>query len=399
MAKNAFYPFSDPKMNFPRHGTVPGQKIGRMLLQPSSVAVVSEGLDELLRDYNQALVSDLGWMSRRDIKKQDMVDVRPILDIQKLEGWQAPNPKTNPEDTAYAVDGYWYCYIPCFSEGVLHVNSGRYIWWKIEDLDFEKHRMAVWLQDFIYYDMGGGWQPGVRGLVCWKFQDPEDITGYMEDGLPKRLRVEFAAVPEQSVTSYTEIYKLIDIRKFHWSQDKLKIWNEVLLVNAQKGVETMLARTGMHNLDNLAGMFTTYMLKVNRILDANKKAMKSRPVSDSEHETYLKDRKESKAKGEKPKPERRVRNVGPIVITSRVRPKPNGRSVADYKKPAWKTRKHLRTLPSGKKTWVKASIHRRKALLTPENANLIPDDPAPVTIRIRSQDTVKDEKTEEKTDG
>ena len=349
-----------------------------IMLQPSSFAMAGEGLDVLIRDYTGALVSDLGWMTRRQVKSKDTVDLRPLLS-PPANGWEAANPRTNADDIAYGIAEYWHCYVPCFEEGVLHVNSGRYIYWKLEDLDFGKHRMAVWLHDFAYYDNGAGWHPGVNGLVCWKFEDPEETLASRVVAKPP---VKFAAVPEQSVVDYVQLYGLIGASRFDWTKAQRKLWEEVVLANARESCAGMKAKTGMHNLDNLAGMFTSYMLKVNRILDENREAVKSRPVSDEEHKAYAERKKAAKAAGTKPLPERRVMNIGGLAVTARSKPKSGRRAAASYTKASWVTRGHMRTLKSGKKVWIRQSVHRRKALMTPENAGAAPEAPRPVTIRV-----------------
>lgn len=377
-------------------------KIGRLLLQPASVGMTGKGIDECLRDYNDALIKKMHWMTRREVKQKDVIDIRPILNRQNAESWMAPSPGASDDDIIYGVTDYWYCYVPCFEEGVLHVNDCRYIWWRVEDLDFDNNRMAVRLQDFIYYADGGGWQPGVTGLVCWRFEDPDTVhAGFDPESDPKLLHppVKFAAVPEDSIPDYIAMYKLVDINTLGWNAAKKKIWRDTIMANAVTGCERMKKQTGMHNLDNLAGMFTSYMLRINKILDLNKKAKcASRAVSKESHTEYLAEKKKAKSENRKLEPERRIMNVGPIVITSRLKPKPGGRAVADYKKLAWKTRGHMRTLKSGKRVWVRESVHRRKALMTPENMNAVPENATPLTLRIQSQDVIDKNNQEQKGD-
>lgn len=362
----------------------------RMLLQAASFSVAGETADRLLKDYNRHLVDDLGMMSRREIKKKDIVDLRPVLDIKNIPDWQAPSPGLDFQDKLYTVQDYYYCYIPCFEEGVYHVNAGRYIYWKVTDMDLANHRMMLWLQDFVYYSEGSGWQPGVHGNVAWRFGDPEDeaMGAFAEK---RAMKCEYAAIPD-AITDYVKMYGLIDVRTLGWPKKDVKAWEDLVVAYARKGCALMKEKTGSHNLDSLAAMFTSYTVKTNRILSEHKAAGKSKPASKEEHEKYLAKKKQAGAPPEKPAKERRVRNIGPISVTSKSRPKPGRRAVADYKKAAWETRGHIRKLKSGKKVWVKKSVHRRKALLGKDTA-AAPPETAPVTIRILPQDKNSEEKT------
>lgn len=363
---------------------------GQLKIQPASFNISGGRAGRMIREYNQHLIDDLGMMRRRDIRKKDIVDLRPVLDRKGIESWQAPDPKLTMDEKLYTVDDYYYCYVPCFEEGAYQVNDHRYIYWKITDLDLGAHRMIVWLQDFVYYDgEGSGWQPGVHGNVAWRFGDPDDeANGALAER--RRMKCEYAAT-ENSVTDYVQLYRLLDVKSFGWNRNELADWENWVMKYAAKSCADMKAKTGQHNLDCLAAMFTSYTVKTNKILSDHKNARKSRPVSQSEHEAFIAEKKAAAEKGE-PKPkERRIQVIGPISVTSATRPKPGRRAIANYTKASWTTRGHMRTLPSGKKVPVRKSIHRRKALLTPENAGDMPEA-TPVTIRIMPQE--KPEKKE-----
>ncbi len=367
-------------------GTIPGLEVkGRLKIQSSSFNIYGGIAAPLIHEYNRHLVEDLGMMRRRDVKKKDIVDLRPILRRNGIENWEAPDPALTMDEKLHTVDDYYYCYIPCFEEGVYLVNDNRYIYWKMTDLDLAGHRMMLWLQDFVFYDgEGSGWQPGVYGNVAWRFGDPEDE---MSDALAgkRRMKCEYAAT-EDAVTDYVKLYRLIDVKKdLGWTGAKLDDWEGWVMDYAKQSCEAMLRKTGQHNLDCLAAMFTSYTVKVNKILSDHKNARKSRPVSDKEHELFITEKKEAAEKGGAKPKERRIRTIGPISVTSKEAPRPGRRAAANYKKTAWETRGHIRTLRSGKKVPVRKSIHRRKALLTPENAGIMPEK-TPVTVRILPQD-------------
>lgn len=359
------------------------QPSNKMLLQAASFGMDGNMAARLLKDYNEKLISGLGMMARRDVKSKDIVDLRPLFDLKGIPGWQAPDPKLDFQDRIYVVEDYYYCYIPCFEEGVYHVNSDRYIYWRMTGLDTANHKLAVYLQDFVYYAEGCGWQPGVYGNVSWKFGDPdaerqEAFTGH------RKMACEYEAAPD-AVSDYVKLYRLLDARSMPWSKQDRKAWENVVIANAREGCRIMSDRTGLDNLGSLAAIFMSYTVKTNRILSQHKAAGRSRPVSDREHEAYLAEKRSAHENGAPVQKERRIRTVGAISITSRERPKPGRRAMANYTKASWETRGHIRTLRSGKKIWVKKSVHKRKAL-----ADKNPDGQAPgstpLTIRIMPQD-------------
>ncbi len=369
--------------------------LGTLMAQPSSFTMIGEQSSRLLREYNLKLIEKMGYMTRRQLKQKDIVDLRAILPLKGTMEWQAPQPMLNAEDKLYSVEEYYYAYIPCFAEGAYHVNGGRYIYWKLQDLDLEQHRMLVWLQDYIYYNDGCGWQPGVCGTLGWKFADPlhEKDLAVQEH---RRMRAELGhGDNEGDVPDYAAMYGLLDpVDDMHWGPDDRMAWETVVRPYSKAAGSVVRQKSGLDNLDSLGHMFTTYTIKVNRILSEHKKAARaSRQASKAEHEKYLAEKKkaldEQGPEAAKKIKERRVRTIGEITITSRSVPKPGRRAAADYKKPAWKTRGHLRKLPSGKRVYVKESVHRRKALLTSENAALQPEAPTPVTMRITDVGTAR----------
>lgn len=369
---------------------MPGPE-NKMLLQAASFSIAGQKADKLLKEYNRHLMGDLGMMSRREIKKKDIVDLRPILDLKDIPDWQAPDPSLSFADKLYSVQDYYYCYIPCFEEGVYHVNAGRYIYWKVVDMDLANHRMMLWLQDFVYYAEGSGWQPGVYGTVAWKFAEPEsEKNAALAERRP--MRCGYAAT-DGAVTDYVKLYRLLDLESLRWPAADIADWDRLVLAYARKGCAMMKEKTGKNNLESLAAMFTSYTVKTNKILSEHKAAGKSRPASDAEHEEYVEAKKRQAKTGaapEKPIKERRIRVIGPLSVTSKAKPKPGRRAMANYKKASWETRGHLRTLRSGKKIFVKKSIHRRKALLSPETAGDMPEK-TPVTVRIMPQDRKRSE--------
>lgn len=364
--------------------------IGRAIVQPSAFTMAGEQANRLLAQYNKMLIERFGYMDYRALSKKDTVDVRPILDTAGLEGWEAPQPRQTFEDRLYCIEDYYYAFVPCFEEGVYRVNDCRYIYWKIQDLDLERHRMLLWLQDYTAYRDGCGWQPGVCGTVGWRFADPEyEKSAAISEQRRMKCEVGHGDNPGD-VPDYGTMYALLDpVKDLHWGADDQACWEVLVRSFAASAGKAMLKHSGKDNLDSLAYMFTTYTCKVNRILEEHRKAARaSRRVSAAEHAAYVAEKEkvlaEQGPEAAKAIKERRVRTIGEITITSRTAPK-RGRAKADYKKASWTTRAHMRTLRSGKKVYIRSHANRRKALADTG----VPDTPkaAPLTLVIKDTET------------
>ena len=382
MANNIFGPgASKPK----------SLKVGFIQAQGSAFVQMDGPHSQLIRDYNLKLIERYGYLTRRELRKKDIIDLRPILDTKNTPDWMAPHIKQTHEDNMYCIDEYYYAFIPCFEEGAYYVNSQRYIYWKIVDLDLTKHRMLLWLQDYVFYTEGCGWQPGVCGIVGWQFADPETEQ---QNALAehRRMKCEFGHGDNPGdVPTYGVMYRLLDpVKDMGWNKSQIKDWNNLVISYADSTEKAMLARTKYDNLNSLAHMFTTYTIKTNRILSEHRKAAKaSKQVSDSEHREYLAEKEKVKAEqgpdAAKKVKERRIRTIGEIVITSRVTPKPGRRALANYKLASWKARGHIRTLKSGKRIYIKASTRYRKALK--DKIGVQPAPLTPMTVIIKDVET------------
>lgn len=352
--------------------------VTRALHTESTLTLTGPEADRLLREYNRALIDNGFALSRRELRKKDMLDMRGLLDIKDLEGWQTPNPGTTPEDQLYTVEDYWYAFVPCFTEGVMQVNRNRYIYWHIRELSIEQNRMNLYLHDYIFYE-NSGWQPGVSGTLVWRFKDPEtERKTAIEER--RRLAAEYAILDGEP--NYTDVYTALDVTYLGWNRQDVQNWEDLVVSFARNTAKALNEQTGKTNLDNLAQLFASYTIRANHALQANKIA-KSSAVK-SEHEEYTKRAAEARARGEKPPKERRTRIIGGLTVTSSETPKPPRKSaVIRYQKAAWKQRGHIRRYKkTGKAIYVEECVHRRKCLQTPDGAQDI--DQTPLTVKFKA---------------
>ena len=142
------------RMVFP--GMLDGVGINPIVAKRFGIQNESQLLDmastgrELLREYNDALLCAGIAMSRAEIKTKNRIDLRGLCTYEKYKG------KADEKNRIPDIDGkrlmseflysnYWYCYIPCFSEGVLQLNTDRYVYWKVAKVDTTeiRRRQAV----------------------------------------------------------------------------------------------------------------------------------------------------------------------------------------------------------------------------------------------------------------
>lgn len=95
-------------------------------------------LTEELRQYYDKLISSGVMFKRSDLKKMNMIDLRDICTYNRH--YKNPDLDSCIPDVSgsritddFLWNNFWYCYIPCFNEGVLQLNKARYLYWKIKN--------------------------------------------------------------------------------------------------------------------------------------------------------------------------------------------------------------------------------------------------------------------------
>ena len=316
----------------------------------------SDKFNDLIRTYNRELIDQGFGIRRSALRKKDLIDMRSILTMPP-EKWLAPDSNLTTEEKAFARENFWYSVIPCFTEGVLQINDGRYIYWNIKDLRVKEHSMTIMLHDYMFQD-GTGWNPGVAGTLDLDF-DPEVYDMYIH-------------LEDNDFQCFSEIYTMLDYKEiFKGDKESIRIWEDYIIEFAKMN-EAEFKERDTDNVREMLKLFINYIVKVNYMLSKNK------PVTKRSSSSKTVKSEIDKTVETEPKvtiDERKVRTIGSMPIQSKDIPRlPTEKTIVKYKVASWKTRGFIRTLANGKKVPVRESIHHRK-LLSDVGAK-------PITIKI-----------------
>lgn len=329
---------------------------------------------ELLREYNDALLCAGIAMSRAEIKTKNRIDLRGLCTYEKYKG------KADEKNRIPDIDGkrlmseflygnYWYCYIPCFSEGVLQLNTDRYVYWKVAKVDTTENAMDVFICD--YNRIGGVWQMGVSTDVHYRFWDVDKVRERYTVDTVRYVTVSGGVnVQLDNCREYSKIYRLLPMDSFSWSEKEREIWNK-FIANAEADEKQNLSLKGSNSCYELSKIFTHFVMLSNQELWLNKpKAVRSgRSTSETVRKTKVGERKDVK---------KIVRTVGGIKMTSTKPPRlPSADSVIHYKTAVWTARGGVRRMKNGKLVPFKESVRHRKCL------QKVDDQVPQTTIRLK----------------
>ena len=311
-------------------------KFGKSIISGSTL----EQQNKLLRQYNQALIDIEFGMRRRDIKHKDRIDLRNVLNPKDDHSMTVPVLKKDPEFNEFIKqNGGFYSCIPPFEEAVFQVNDNRYLYYNIDEIIPEKQTVRVFLQDYMAFD--GIWSIGIAGTV------ELNVTN------------EFAAKVvffENDIYLYPRIYKLVPYEDLGWNKDDIKLWEKVIITYATVS-QQKLNEQDTNNIVELAKYFVSYCGIINFHLSKNKPKLKDRKQKPKTN------RKNIVETNTEQQPERRIRMVGNINVSSVKPPKQSTKdTVAHYRTATWKVCGHVRRYKSGKTVYIKPSTRHRKCL-------------------------------------
>lgn len=366
------------RMVFP--GMLDGVGINPMVAKRFGIQNESQLLDmastgrELLREYNDALLCAGIAMSRAEIKTKNRIDLRGLCTYEKYKG-KADEKNRIPDidgkrlTSEFLYSNYWYCYIPCFSEGAMQLNTDRYVYWKVAKVDTTENAMDVFICD--YNRIGGVWQMGVSTDVHYRFWDVDKVRERYTVDTVRYVTVSGGVnVQLDNCREYSKIYRLLPMDSFSWSEKEREIWNK-FIANAEADEKQNLSLKGSNSCYELSKIFTHFVMLSNQELWLNKpKAVRSgRSTSETVRKTKVGERKDVK---------KIVRTVGGIKMTSPKPPRlPSADSVIHYKTAVWTARGGVRRMKNGKLVPFKESVRHRKCLQKE-------DDQVPqTTIRLK----------------
>lgn len=292
------------RMVFP--GILDGVGINPIVAKRFGIQNESQLLDmasigrELLREYNDALLCAGIAMSRAEIKTKNRIDLRGLCTYEKYKG------KADEKNRIPDIDGkrlmseflysnYWYCYIPCFSEGAMQLNTDRYVYWKVAKVDTTEGAMDVFICD--YNRIGSVWQMGVSTDVHYQFWDADKVRERYTVDTVRYVTVSGGVnVQLDNCREYSKIYRLLPMDSFSWSEKEREIWNK-FIANAETDEKQNLSLKGSNSCYELSKIFTHFVMLSNQELWLNKpKAVRSgRSTSETVRKTKVGERKDVKS--------------------------------------------------------------------------------------------------------
>lgn len=299
--------------------------------------------DKLIKEYNQKLTELTLAMRRSELKKLNMIDVRPLLDLDMdyVDSADLHSDcilKDLDKDQAFMGPGSFFSMIPCFEKGVIWCNTNRYIYFEIKELDVENKTCAVFLRD--YAGCKSGWTPGVYGTMQL-FEEEKGLSF-----LPN-----FAEEHNMS-----NVYRELSQEQLGWNDRQMKIWTTRALKLADEADKKIASEFEFSSqFEQLSAFFLVLLARINRTLAQNKV---SRPVGEKRSKRTCMVDADSPEQSKK-----HVRMVGKMAITSEKPPKlPSYETVVHYSTASWPTRGFVRTYKSGKQVYIKETIHHRKCM-------------------------------------
>lgn len=321
---------------------------------------------DMLRQYCLALPEHGYGMKRRELKQKDIVDLTSMLpghakdDDNGLYYYPMLKSKAYLDYLRSLSEDAILCNaIPCFQDMVLRVNKNRYIHCVTKAINLDAKTVTLWLHD--YTAQSGVWSPGTSGTIDYRFYDGN-------------RKVQTSTHDNQM--TYAKIYGIIEPETMGWTPSQTALW-EHIMENYCKRFENSLAKKGTSPLLELEQFTMASIAMTNYMLNGNKPKIERQP--------------KRKGNGGRPQarkaenenvtpPERRIRYVGTIKVTSSKIPrKPTTESLRKYKVATWKARGGIRHMKDGRVIPFSESIRHRKCLMEKETETT----PLPTTIKLK----------------
>lgn len=318
-----------------------------------SLDSVTDKQKELLRTYNSKLIEKGIGMSRAQLKKKDLMDLRDICKYQKsyLENPDSKIPviDSNAITDEFLQENYWYDYIPCFNEGVMQINTARYIYWKMNEVDVINRKLDVFIRD--YFRSNDVWQVGVSANLISIFPDIQTSRLKSDDSLEMDIK---------DYQLFSDIYRFISYDELHWTKPEIDIWEKFTIAYAENTEKRLLNKYNTNNAIELAKLFVHFVLLSNQELYFNKpKAVRNSSKSKTVKKQVVVESNNA--------PKQITRVVGRVTMKSIKVPKmPSAETVIHYKTAVWKARGGVRRMKNGKLVPFKESIRHRKCLMKDE---------------------------------
>lgn len=303
-------------------------------------------ITKLIKDYNAALTRCHVMNTKKELLSTNVIDARSLFKQTDDPVSLPQRLKNDSRIMEYQDKNDWLSTMPCFNEGVLRPNEGRYIYWKILDVKTEEKSFTIFLHDYIQRSPDL-WETSVTAC-CKVTHINSEENGY-------QISVD-NSYDDYFTATLSALYSAINLKKdLKWTKQERTIWKKYVVTYAENS-EREMALHKQTSYINLVKVFLTLMLIVNGTLAQNKPSKAKHHTKTITEKTVIKTE-------QKPTPERVIRTVGTMLIQSEKPPKvPTEKTVIKYVVASWPTRGHIRHYKSGKTVYIKPSTHHRKCL-------------------------------------
>lgn len=112
-------------------------------------------------------------MTFRQLKQCNLIDIRAFYDTEEY-GIRAKHSYVELSRSIPHEQLFYYA-IPCYNEGVYWYSKGKYIYWKLQEVNSSEHFISVYLK---YYFLNDGiWSCGPSGTVKYVLNSTSGIEG------------------------------------------------------------------------------------------------------------------------------------------------------------------------------------------------------------------------------
>lgn len=351
-------------------------------------------VEQQMKQFSRLLVDKGKALSKRQIKSLDTIDMRnaiisygkdtigpntAIPDSSSLTYLVEQAQKIDKEkigDT-FLANSTFFEYLPCFEEGVFHINKNRWLYFKIEELLLNQdgnisNFCSIRLKDYSF-SVDAGWSAGVECVL------------EVADGSHKDVEIKAT-----SSVLFHDIYSQFDAdtlkKELGWSSSDIQFWEMTIVKHAIETEKELTNEKGeCQEIVSILILYCTFVIYVNNKLLKNKLSHGRKPQGQKKGSVKSEFNKESE------QPAKLVRTVGEgagsVAITSQKPPRnPSEEYVRHYSVASWKVCGHIRTYKSGKTVYIKETVFHRHGFEKQEKEASLPQRVVRLQSKIKEKE-------------
>lgn len=294
-----------------------------------------ERIKKLIREYNLELTARGFAHKRSQLRNMNLIDLT-FLKNKNESDTSIQHICSSEKDADFLKRESLYAVIPCFEECVFQVNTCRYFYIKLIDLDLKEKKETLFLHDYMYLPTTG-WDIGTSLNVTLQFETAIDINLNISNPI-----------------WYTELYRYLKQNDLPWGEKDWKLWQTYIISHSEKSKRYLIEK----NQDPLIQL---YKLCIICIVKTNRLLQEYKPKTKEPNKTKPKTTSVKSDVSEKTENQRKIHMVGPVTIHSKQAPKPSIQErIVHYKTASWEVRGHIRTYKSGKTVYIRPQTRKRK---------------------------------------